>query len=245
VASQRVVRIVLAVLIASSLAKAAPGGQRRIDDVRAATAASTALGTDAELILGVRLVTNGYLTAREATELSEEVERIWRPYGVRVDWRVNAPWGGEHLVVVVVGGGSTTTLASLHALRRSHEHSAPSRGPKALIRVLFAPSWKLALESFRSDSYDVRIFRARRILPLLIGRVVAHELGHYLLQTREHTAAGLMKQSFSARDVLRTTREFRLDDAQIARLHALWTEREAFRMAAIRPEPGECAVPEP
>jgi hypothetical protein len=54
-----------------------------------------------------------------------------------------------------------------------------------------------------------------------------------------------MKQGFSARDVLRTTREFRLDDAQVARLQALWTEREAFRMAAIRREPGQCAVPEP
>jgi len=38
----------------------------------------------------------------------------------------------------------------------------------------------------------------------LAGRVVAHELGHILLNSREHERSGLMRDRYRAQDVLRT-----------------------------------------
>ena len=40
-----------------------------------------------------------------------------------------------------------------------------------------------------------------RLLPRALGRALAHELGHFLLARREHSAAGVMRESFRPEDV--------------------------------------------
>jgi hypothetical protein len=42
----------------------------------------------------------------------------------------------------------------------------------------------------------------RRLIARAIGRVTAHELGHYLLQTARHENRGLMRASYSSRDLV-------------------------------------------
>jgi hypothetical protein len=37
---------------------------------------------------------------------------------------------------------------------------------------------------------------------LALGRAVAHEIGHYLFNTRSHTADGLMRARFETRDLI-------------------------------------------
>ncbi len=41
-----------------------------------------------------------------------------------------------------------------------------------------------------------------RMLARAIGRVAAHELGHYLLASRQHTVSGLMRSEFAARELV-------------------------------------------
>lgn len=67
-------------------------------------------------------------------------------------------------------------------------------------------------------------------------RVVAHELGHYLLQSRAHSATGLMKQDFTSDDMRRETREFLPDAAQIARIWELWSAGGTRTALALAPE---------
>ena len=53
---------------------------------------------------------------------------------------------------------------------------------------------------------------------VLLGRAVAHELGHYLLRSREHAKTGLMRAAFSPKDASNDPRQFRLLPGQTAAL---------------------------
>ncbi len=57
-------------------------------------------------------------------------------------------------------------------------------------------------------------------LGLVLGRAVAHEIGHYLLRTKTHAPRGLMRAAIDAQEFADPkSRTFRLDDA--ARAHIL------------------------
>jgi hypothetical protein len=65
------------------------------------------------------------------------------------------------------------------------------------------------------------------------GRVLAHELGHYLLALRAHTRSGLMRQSFAGGQLVGWDRQaFRLDAVALLRLRARTAELIA---AAVDP----------
>ena len=53
---------------------------------------------------------------------------------------------------------------------------------------------------------------------VLLGRAVAHELGHYLLRSSAHARTGLMRAAFSPRDASNDPRFFRLLPGQTAAL---------------------------
>jgi hypothetical protein len=52
-----------------------------------------------------------------------------------------------------------------------------------------------------------------------LSRAIAHELGHYLLASRQHTAQGLMRGQLTPDDIMQPRRSsYRLDRAQVQRL---------------------------
>jgi len=52
-----------------------------------------------------------------------------------------------------------------------------------------------------------------------LARAIAHELGHYLLASRQHTAQGLMRGQLTPDDIMQPRRSsLRLDRAQVQRL---------------------------
>ena len=60
----------------------------------------------------------------------------------------------------------------------------------------------------------------------LIGRALAHELGHVLLNTVDHSASGLMRPVFGAKDALSV-------DARLTELTPVETQRLATRFSLI------------
>jgi hypothetical protein len=61
--------------------------------------------------------------------------------------------------------------------------------------------------------------RTRVEMGRLLGRSLAHELGHYLLGSRVHTEAGLMRRVYDRQDGRNKTRGcFSLDEEQVAAL---------------------------
>jgi len=56
------------------------------------------------------------------------------------------------------------------------------------------------------------VMELRTLLSRALGRALAHEIGHYLLGSKDHSAAGLMKGSHVASDFLAPQRDgFEID----------------------------------
>jgi hypothetical protein len=69
-----------------------------------------------------------------------------------------------------------------------------------------------------------------------ITRAIAHELGHYLLASREHVAHGLMRGQLTADDIMQPRRSsYQLERAQVQRLRqAALVAREAGALREIQ-----------
>jgi hypothetical protein len=67
---------------------------------------------------------------------------------------------------------------------------------------------------------------------LVLGRVVAHEIGHYLLNSREHAPTGLMRETFEIGQLVnRRSGTFDLDAPTMA-----WLQDRLRREAPLGPE---------
>jgi hypothetical protein len=135
----------------------------------------------------------GAMAQAEAKEMSSEVARIWSRYGVHVEW--TSP--------------NATTPASLVVLVSFVDRiNAPGAPLGAVIRVqgrmrrviyVSRPAIDNQLRSARPElarSFHDKLFGR------LAGRVIAHELGHLLLDSAAHSTGGLMRARFVHGDVM-------------------------------------------
>lgn len=175
----------------------------------------------------------------------QQVERIWEPNGVRFDWRAGPPApAADHRGVVVAmlsgvresltrgdvawwAGGTLGTVGFADPVR-----------PLNVLRILLSPEdlVERARLQGRSASEWPQAY-GRRIVGQALGRVLAHELGHYLLASRQHSPRGLMRASFSLSDLQSPDlRPFRLDAPHAALLATSWLGATACRadLAAAR-----------
>ena len=146
--------------------------------------------------------------------LISEVERIWRREGVRLQWpkasgdeAPNAP-----LRVLVIARREAVTRGS-HGEWVVGE-LVPQTGQRALAIASIAGAERVLAEASgnRLDLLDTPGL-ARHRLGVVLGRAVAHEIGHYLLATATHADRGLMRASIGAREFADPrARTFGLDD---------------------------------
>ena len=132
--------------------------------------------------------------------LTEECARIWSAEGVEISW-------GEG----DAGSPAADVTVPLVLDDRELQKYDPSRRKDAFGITLFAGRTQRVLVSSArvreliaarrkladSDDSTVRDLAAGRLL----GRVVAHELGHVLLLTRQHAPEGLMSPSLTGRSL--------------------------------------------
>jgi hypothetical protein len=184
--------------------------------------------------VGIRLHVDPSLTSRHITDrVKTETEAIWEPYGVRVEWIDDAD-----------APESTTNRVFLVArLERQFERRVRTKWPEVLGRVLLKPdtsNWRSIRVSFdATESVLARrttgqpmmagIVRDRE-LALALGRVLAHEIGHVLLDAPSHDGAGLMRASFRSDELADPDRTpFRLTCGSADRLRS--------RLRALKAEP--------
>ena len=131
--------------------------------------------------------------------LVTETERIWRREGVALRW-VAAPESGRPsapLRVLVIGrrealaaGTSVWTVGEL----------VPHAGQRALAIASIAGAERVVKASGNHrqllDGQEATHYR----LGVVLGRAVAHEIGHYLLATPTHADHGLMRATIDARE---------------------------------------------
>jgi hypothetical protein len=214
----------LAILAISSTAAAA--------ESKMAAACSVAPDTPD---IRVRLISFTRLAHLNAAPIIEEVDRIWTSQGIRLSWDI----------------GTTGMQASkpsdvdlwVHLLDtreyRSAKHSGPpilgtvrfSKGqPLQLIRVSVAAAIALLRNQFLrgNDTFYEALPAHTRILERVIARTIAHEIGHVVLRTSEHSYAGLMRARISGPELMADDdASFALERGQARRLDRYLTASRA------------------
>ena len=136
-------------------------------------------------------------TARQS--MMVEAETIWSQQGVVIEWtspEVVRPIASNRLRALVVqkrliASGVADQLTVGELVRPPGEHAV------ALISIENAEH--LVASVRRRPGYELITFDERR-LGIVLGRALAHEIGHYLLGTPTHARSGLMRPNFNARE---------------------------------------------
>jgi hypothetical protein len=132
-----------------------------------------------------------------------EVAVIWERLGVTVQW-IEPRSNGGPIVRAIVSDEAGRTMPP----RPTGSAALPHLGwiefwgntPSNVVRVSAGAALEAARDARTQDRMAsghplaaLRIIAAR-----LVGRAIAHELGHYLLRSRRHTSNGLMRPVFPA-----------------------------------------------
>jgi len=165
-----------------------------VEAVAAAPGPGLARGS---VLVDVRLATSVHLPPLSRASLIDEVNEIWGREGVRLRWPLDP-------------SSSEAPDFALRVLVVQHEppdgdleHQWPvgellfdqSDQPVAVASIGAAE--RILDTAARSD--EPVMLRARR-LGRVLGRTVAHEMGHYLLNTSSHARRGLMRARIDATD---------------------------------------------
>jgi hypothetical protein len=172
---------------------------------------------------------------------AEEANRIWRPYGIQVV--------GFDKPCAMPTAGPTVRVTLRDRLSRARAKTLPVNALGSIDFISGVPKPEIDLwvdEAVRmlggggslltSSNTDPRL---RVHLGRLLGRSLAHELGHYLLSTRLHTTTGLMRARYPQDEITRMNTDlFALDPDQVAALRrtlASWRTELETNTASLNP----------
>jgi hypothetical protein len=169
-------------------------------------------------VLDLRLTTSTELSGVSARALVNESESIWRDANVRLRWITEAKNAET--------GRPLRILVTRRAVNATNNHRWPVgellrfEDRTAIAMASIAAALRIVDEHPELPLMDLPLLRQHK-LGVVLGRAVAHEIGHYLLETNDHSPYGLMRASIDAREFadLRTG-AFRLDRESQAHLAA-------------------------
>jgi hypothetical protein len=182
----------------------------------------------------VRITDRDRLSGPALKSLEEEASRIWIRHGIALSWTqpvadacatIVSLVFDEHELLTLAGGQRDTALARTVFLGRAQTIFVSVPRAFEMLAQLMQQNQTL------SSSHE-RDFRGGTLL----GRVVAHELGHVLLTTLSHSTAGLMRPVFGLKDVLSP-------DDETIRLSSLETDRLMMRFSLVRLDSPDKQVP--
>jgi hypothetical protein len=155
--------------------------------------------------------TAGAQPPAERAAMLQEADAIWRAHGVAIvavpPDQAGPPAADARLVVTLARASRPPAVPGrserLGAIVFDHDN-APATTLTIDVAAVTAIVARARLGGRPLDQWppagrDVLVGRA-------LGRVLAHEIGHYLLASRVHPAAGLMRAAFDADDLIRPGR---------------------------------------
>jgi hypothetical protein len=173
------------------------------------------LASAPQLVLNLRMTTTQPLPLGTRAALMAETETIWKDGHIRLRWvdegTETDPAPGLRVVVMARAVPPAGKVAPW-AVGELVQHE----GSRALAIASLTGAQRV-LEQTPFQLLDHPTVHERR-LGVVLGRALAHEIGHYLLQTNTHATRGLMRAQIDVTEFadLRS-RTFRLDEA--ARTH--------------------------
>jgi hypothetical protein len=195
-----------------------------------AMAAGNALGT--QLLVHFSLDQDGGLSKRQLSQAVDEARNIWRSAGVAVTsgrYGEPAPSGSSVVSLRLLGG---VHKRSDGGLVLGWVMPAPNGGTVPTVFISLG-----SLNEFLSDGglrpspFAQRPLALRqRLTGRAVGRIMAHELGHYLLNGGEHAKRGLLRPHYSPEDLTVPW----LAGFQIPSPDRLAIQREVARLAELQ-----------
>lgn len=172
------------------------------------------------IVLNLHLTSTQPLSDAAFDAMAAATESIWRPAHVQVRWVDRDVQNATQLRVVVMArlipGNDPRAPWAVGELV-THD----GLPPMAIASVTGARRIVDSTSRFRLlDSASAQ----ERGLGVVLGRAIAHEVGHFLLRTKTHASSGLMRAFIDAREFADpATNGFRLDKAAMAHMTALAT----------------------
>ena len=178
----------------------------------------------------VRVDQHGGLTRQQLDIAIDQLRQIWRPAGVTV---TSGLFGTElrpesAIVSLRVVGGQQPSIGGRPVLAWVARAEGRGRVPTLFVSLTATREFLL------SGSYRGRPLNQRpraildRLLPQAVGRVAAHELGHYLLGDRPHDRTGLMRPVYTPEDLVAAS----LAPFEVPPDHHVALRREILRLSA-------------
>lgn len=152
-------------------------------------------------------------------EFQDEVEQIWRPYGVRITWPDSRSKAEPFPLMAVVDHRSERSGVQIGPLVLGRAFVDSSYPPTRPISVSFEATEQTLAQ--RPHAWASIAGMHERELARALGRVLAHEIGHVLLAVRAHDRTGLMRETFTPEDLAGADRSpFALTPNSVGRLRS-------------------------
>jgi hypothetical protein len=184
---------ILMVLTVASIGASAPPNQ-------AATACqpcSDCSDDSGPRLVRVRMYNQTRMDDSEFNSILEVTNRIWAGYGVTVETATS-----PDAITVVVSPG--TMHGSTDALPIAVGDTLFTEGHATPYIHLWLGAAELLARNSQSDPQPFMMkppVERDAVLLRMLGVALAHELGHYLLDTAHHSSVGLLRQTMAARDM--------------------------------------------
>lgn len=172
-------------------------------------------------VLSLRLTGTDRLPPFSKGALQEQVESIWRAGHVRVRWLGAKGEAGPAPALTILVTPRAVASCCAEGARWTVGELLRFEGTSAIAVASITGAQRVVDQSQRFRLVDLPAFHEHR-LGVVLGRAVAHEIGHYLLQTNTHAQYGLMRANIDAREFADLRADsFRLDRAADAYLAVL------------------------
>jgi hypothetical protein len=174
------------------------------------------------------------LPGRIVAQMKKEAERVWSRLDVRLAWidsrrGISVPHRAGLTVMLEEGAYLRSAATSLSVLADLTQPSDTCGWGLAHVWVRHVERHAASAPGGERAFLRLPAPLAATFLGRALGRVLAHEIGHYLLGTREHTRNGLMRAQFAPQDLLKNAaagRLYGLDSREQAALMSCRTSQE-------------------
>lgn len=212
--------------------------------VLAAAASSDVLARAAgrqAVTVGIVLGGHASAAARLVPALIAEADVIWRPRGVQVvvATKESVPHEDVRLTLNFASLSAASPANEMKYERTSglgsiwfDEDGAPGDTITIDDRAVMIRIAETTLNNRPLDEWPPAV--ANQVMGRALGRVLAHEIGHYLLRSKMHQTRGLMRSVFTGSDLAAWDRtRFVLDSSLLPRLRANLARIELLNDPAV------------
>jgi len=158
---------------------------------------SAADASDGDLELSVRVFDDFGVSEKDLNGATEEAARLLEGVGLRLAW-LRCPRGSKATGCHRPLGGGEVMVKLAGAFQLSN------RGTAAMGYAFVNPAAPYArLANVFVDLVRAASRQGRMDLPVLMGRAMAHEIGHLLINSNGHAQGGLMRAVWSTAELRR------------------------------------------